>query len=131
MYDDKLYVIGGRIDSLSSNLNSNEAYDPAKDEWTTLAPMPSKRGGLAAAASSTDGGIYVFGGEEPTGTFKQVHRYNTGGDSWESAPQMPNGRHGLAAVDIGSNIYVIGGGPRPGLSVGDFKQILHTRFMIQ
>lgn len=59
---DKLYVIGGRIDSLSSNLNSNEVYDPQHDNWTKLASMPSKRGGLTAASSDLDGNIYVFGG---------------------------------------------------------------------
>jgi N-acetylneuraminic acid mutarotase len=129
--DEKIYVIAGRIDSLSSNLDSNEVYEPAKDEWTSLAPMPSKRGGLAAAASTTNGWIYVFGGEEPAGTFRLVERYSPDGDSWEAVLDMPNARHGLAAVAVGNEIHVIGGGPRPGLSVGDFNQILHTRYMIQ
>jgi N-acetylneuraminic acid mutarotase len=93
--------------------------------------MPSKRGGLAAAVSGTDGWIYVFGGEAADGTFKNNERYSTDGNVWESAPEMPNGRHGLAAVDIGSEIYVIGGGPQPGLSVGDFNQVLHTSYMLQ
>jgi N-acetylneuraminic acid mutarotase len=131
VFDDKLYVIGGRVNGLSSNLDANEVYDPAKDEWTVLAPMPSKRGGLAAAVSGTDGWIYVFGGEAADGTFKNNERYSTDGNVWESAPEMPNGRHGLAAVDIGSEIYVIGGGPQPGLSVGDFNQVLHTSYMLQ
>jgi N-acetylneuraminic acid mutarotase len=128
--NEKIHVMGGRIDSLSSNLDSNEVYDPAKDEWTSLAPMPSKRGGLAAA-SSADGWIYVFGGEEPAGTFQVVERYSADGDSWKSAPDMPNARHGLAAVAVGNEIHVIGGGPRPGLTVGDLNQILHTSQMIQ
>lgn len=130
VFDKKIYVVGGRIDGLYSNLDSNEVYDPVKDEWTSLAPMPSKRGGLAAATSATDG-IYVFGGEEPAGTFNLAERYNPVGDSWEAGPEMPNGRHGLAAVTVGNEIHVIGGGPRPGLSVGDFNQILHTRLLIQ
>jgi N-acetylneuraminic acid mutarotase len=135
VFDDKLlYVMGGRIDDLSSNLDANEVYDPANDEWKALAPMPSKRGGLAAAASNTDGAIYVFGGEELAGTIRRVDRYGPDDDSdnvWETAPELPNGRHGLAAVTAGSNIYVMGGGPRPGLSTGDFNQVLHTRYMVQ
>ena len=129
--EEKIYVIGGRIDDLSSNLDSNEVYDPAKDEWTSLSSMPSKRGGLSAASSATDGWIYVFGGEEPAGTFQLTERYNPGSDTWETAPEMPNGRHGLAAVAVGNQIHVIGGGPQPGLTVGDFNQILLTGYMIQ
>jgi hypothetical protein len=48
-----------------------------------------------------------------------------GGDTWESASDMPNGRHGLAAVSTGNKIFVVGGGPQPGLTVSDFKQILN------
>ncbi|HEY8139493.1 MAG TPA: hypothetical protein VIE86_00255, partial [Nitrososphaera sp.] len=74
--------------------------------------------------------IYVFGGEAVDGTFKNNERYSTYGNVWESAPEMPNGRHGLAAVDIGSEIYVIGGGPQPGLTVSDFNQILRTSYAV-
>ncbi len=130
-FDGKLYVFGGRIDSLTSNLDANEAYDPALDKWIKLQLMPSKRGGIAAAISLADGWIYVFGGEAPGGTFDISERYSPHGDVWESAPDMPNSRHGLAAVDIGSEIYVIGGGPQPGLTVSDFNQILHTPFAAQ
>lgn len=127
-FDNKLYVIGGRVGGLESNLDANEVYDPVEDKWTKLAPMPSKRGGLAAAASPSDGRIYVFGGESPAGTFKNNEGYSPQGNVWESAPEMPHGRHGLAAVGVGSEIYVIGGGPRPGLTVSDFNQIFHASF---
>ncbi|MGI0040246.1 MAG: Kelch repeat-containing protein, partial [Nitrososphaera sp.] len=76
-----LYVIGGRIDSLSSNLDSNEMYDPQNDNWTKLEPMPPKRGGLAAA-SPVDDNIYVFGGESPTGTFGNNEAYNPASGKW-------------------------------------------------
>ena len=131
VYDCKLYVIGGRIDSLTSNLDANEVYDPARDSWAELQPMSSKRGGLAAAATSSNGGIYVFGGESPAGTFRNNERYSPDGDAWEPAPDMPNGRHGLAAVAVGSEIYVVGGGPEPGLTVGDFNQIFHTPYAVR
>jgi hypothetical protein len=45
-----LYVIGGRSAGMAANLDANEVYDPIKDRWTELAPMPSKRGGLASTA---------------------------------------------------------------------------------
>jgi N-acetylneuraminic acid mutarotase len=118
-----LYVIGGRIDSLSSNLNSNEAYDPEHDNWTKLSPMPSKRGGLAAAASDLDLNIYVFGGEGPTGTFRNAETYRFLNDTWSSVAPMPDARHGLVAVAVDGKIYVIGGGPQPGLTVSSSNQI--------
>jgi N-acetylneuraminic acid mutarotase len=127
-YDNELYIIGGRVGGLDANLDANEMYDPAEDKWTELAAMPSKRGGLAAAASPSDGRIYVFGGESPTGTFRNNERYSPHTSIWESAPEMPNGRHGLAAVGVENEIYVIGGGPQPGLTVSDSNQILHIPF---
>jgi len=36
---------------------------------------------------------------------------------------MPNSRHGLAAFSVDNRIFVIGGGPKPGLSVSDVNEI--------
>jgi hypothetical protein len=33
-------------------------------------------------------------------------------------PPMPSARHGLGAAPFGEGIYVLGGGPEPGLSFG-------------
>jgi N-acetylneuraminic acid mutarotase len=120
--DGKLYVIGGRTASSNSssssswvNLNSNEMYDPISDTWTTKAPMPSNRSGLAATASA-DGNIYVFGGEDAITatdtTFDNNEKYDPHKDKWTSEAPMPTARHGLAAVfdNMTNGIYVIGGG---------------------
>jgi hypothetical protein len=34
-------------------------------------------------------------------------------------------------VSVGNKIFVVGGGPQPGLTVGDFNQILNTIYYIQ
>ncbi len=65
--DGKLYVMGGRTNGVSANVDTNEVYDPKTDKWTLLEPMPSKRGGLASAV--VNGSIYVVGGEQPSGAF--------------------------------------------------------------
>ncbi|MGI0048835.1 MAG: Kelch repeat-containing protein, partial [Nitrososphaera sp.] len=101
-------------------------YDAQQDSWTKLEPMPSKRGGLAAAATGADQNIYVFGGESPTGTFSNNEAYHLGNGKWLSATPMPDARHGLAAVEVGVKIYVIGGGPQPGLTVSNLNQIYPT-----
>lgn len=121
--DGKLYVIGGRVGGLEHNLDVNEVYDPVSDSWTSLEPMPSKRGGLAAA-SSADGSIYVFGGEENAGTFNNNEKYNPYSDQWSVELPMPTARHGLSAVTLGDKIFVVGGGPEPGLIVGGVNEIL-------
>jgi N-acetylneuraminic acid mutarotase len=108
----------------------NEAYDPVQNTWITdLEPMPSKRSGVAAASSSsTNSSIYVFGGEEALKTFNNNERYDPKINKWMSEPPMPTARHGLAAVFVEENkIFVIGGGPQPGLSVSGANEIFHVR----
>jgi N-acetylneuraminic acid mutarotase len=92
--------------------------------------MPSKRSGIAAAAASpvNSSDIYVFGGEEPSKTFNNNEKYDAKTNKWTSEPPMPTARHGLAAVYIrDEKIYVIGGGPQPGLSVSGANEIFHVR----
>jgi len=136
----KLYVIGGRsVGSNSSssssfvNLNSNEIYDPVSDTWTSKAPMPSNRSGLAAAAVSADNNIYVFGGEDAITatamTFDNNEKYDPKTDKWASEPPMPTPRHGLAAVfdNLSKSIFVIGGGIEAG---GDSVSNINEVFLV-
>ena len=123
---DKLYVIGGRINGMASNVDANEVYDPVNDKWTTLEPMPSKRGGLSSAAIAVNGSIYVLGGEQPTGTFNNNEKFDVISGTWTSDISMPTARHGLVAVAIDNVIYVIGGGPQPGGSSSNLNEIFNT-----
>jgi N-acetylneuraminic acid mutarotase len=135
--DGKIFVIGGRISGSLENISVNEAYDPEQDIWiTNLEAMPSKRSGIAAASSSSSASvppantsdIYVFGGEEPSKTFNNNEKYDAKTNRWTSEPPMPTSRHGLAAVYTEADkIYVIGGGPQPGLSVSGANEIFHVR----
>jgi N-acetylneuraminic acid mutarotase len=127
----KIFVIGGRITGSSDNLSVNEAYDPEQDTWiTNLEAMPSPRSGIAAAAVSltNSSNIYVFGGEEPYFTLNDNEKYDARTNEWTFEPQMQLARHGLAAVyaeEDDAKIYVIGGGPEPGLSVSGANEIFH------
>jgi hypothetical protein len=132
--DAKIFVIGGRISDSLENIAINEAYDPGQDIWiTNLEAMPSQRSGIAAAAVigssvNSSSNIYVFGGEEPSRTFNNNERYDSKTNKWTSEPPMPTARHGLAAAYTEDDkIYVIGGGPRPGLSVSSANEIFHVR----
>ena len=134
--DEKIFVIGGRISGSLENISVNEAYDPEQDKWiTNLEAMPSKRSGIAAASAATavassvnSSNIYVFGGEEPSKAFNNNEKYDAKTNKWTSEPPMPTARHGLAAVYTEDDkIYVIGGGPQPGLSVSGANEIFHVR----
>jgi N-acetylneuraminic acid mutarotase len=116
--DGKLFALGGRIlgngvhsedlDEASSNFNRNEMYDPQNDSWTVRQPMLTKRSGFAAAASS-DGNLYVFGGEGIGKVLDSVEKYNPKLDKWTYEKPMPTGRFGLKSVSFGDKIFVLGG----------------------
>jgi hypothetical protein len=65
---------------MSFNVDSNEVYDPATNKWIVLEPMPSKRGGLRSAL--VDDSIYVFGDEQPDGTFNNNEKSDTFSNKW-------------------------------------------------
>jgi len=112
-----LFAIGGRPLDPGRNYDLVEAYDPATDRWTPRSPMPSRRGGLAAAA--LEGKIDVVGGEARSSVFANHEVYDPAADRWAAAPPLPVARHGLAAAAVGGRLYVIGGGPKPGFAQTD------------
>jgi N-acetylneuraminic acid mutarotase len=109
---------------MSANVDTTEVYDPINDSWTELPSMPSKRGGLTSAVVNET--IYVFGGEEPSGTFNNNEKYEPRTNTWSISQPMPTARHGLAAVSIYDRIYVIGGGPEPGGSQTGLNEIFQS-----
>jgi N-acetylneuraminic acid mutarotase len=108
----KLYVVGGRGPGHeaedASNLASVEAYDPAADAWTDLAPLPTPRSGGAAAV--LDGKLYVLGGGLPGNTvYKTIERFDPAAGAWEKLDDMPVAITGHRAVAVGTSLYVMGG----------------------
>jgi N-acetylneuraminic acid mutarotase len=131
--DGKLYVIGGRllgdgiprpVNEALSSFNDNEMYDPVKNTWTKLEPMPTKRSGLASAAVGSN--IYVIGGQSVNGTFSNNEKYNTKTNTWSSEPPLPTARLGLRAVAIDNSIYAIGGKPSLKSYVGGEVEIFYV-----
>lgn len=123
----RVCAIGGRQLSLSLNLPALECYDPRADSWTRLPDAPTARGGIGAA--EYDQRIYVTGGEQPGGTFRQLEVFDFRTNAWTRGPDLPTPRHGLGvvviqatkAIDAGGNLVVtpakllvIAGGPTPG-----------------
>ena len=72
---------------------------------TTLAPMPTARGGLDAAV--VDGKIYAIGGG--VGASNKNEKYDPTTNTWTTEAAIPTGRSNLATVTIQNKIYAIGG----------------------
>lgn len=120
--DGKVYVVGGRSFSRNPdgsarlvNLPTLEVYDPVANRWETRAPMPQAQGGLAA--TSVNGKLYVFGGEQwvpEHKVFGDSWVYDPKSDRWEALPPLPTPRHGLGASAVGNRIHVFGGATKTG-----------------
>jgi len=118
----RLYAIGGRLNrQYSQNLGVTEEYDPEADRWTRKADLPTPRSGITAAVVKDR--IYVFGGEAPSGTFRENEAYHPASDSWEALAPMPTARHGLGSASVDGGIYVISGGPTPGGSFSNVNEV--------
>jgi N-acetylneuraminic acid mutarotase len=118
----KLYAIGGRINGRHDrSITMNEEYDPVANRWTTRSPLPTVRSGIAAAV--LDQKVFVFGGESPRGTHKEVESYDPSGNRWQRWAPMPTARHGLGVALLGRSVYVIAGGPQPGATYSSVNEV--------
>src|SRR5262249_58093034 len=93
-----------------------EASTPASDQCLSLAPRPTRRGGLTAA--NLDGRIHVLGGEafDPSRTFPEHEVYDPSIDAWTTAEPLPTPRHGLGSAVLDGALFIIGGRASRGLS---------------
>jgi N-acetylneuraminic acid mutarotase len=99
-----------------------EAFDPASGRWAAVAGLPTPRGGLAATA--TAGGQVVAVGGEASATFKEAEALEVASGRWRSLPPLPTPRHGLGVVAVGDTVYVLAGGPQPGLHTSSANEAI-------
>jgi Kelch motif/Galactose oxidase, central domain len=118
----RVYVLGGRLGGVDSNLATFEAYAPS-GRWETLPPIPDARGGSGLAIA--DGLLVSVGGEGPdNATIGTVYGYDLAGGSWRRLPDLPTPRHGLAVVGIRGKVYAIGGSPIADLGFSTANEVL-------
>jgi hypothetical protein len=106
--DGKIYVAAGMVGETGRPLDFLERFDPSRNEWTSLTPLPKSFS--AAAGASLNGRFWVIGGDNsPEADGRQVYSYDTAADRWRSEPRLPATRMNLAAVSFGGKLYAIGG----------------------
>ena len=108
-----LYAVGGyNIGFNGSNLTAAvEAYDPATNQWTAKAPLPTPRSGLAVAV--VNGVLYTIGGDLGGFQVATVQAYDPATNSWTVKAPMPTARSALVAGVVNGIIYAIGGSAGP------------------
>ena len=90
---------------------------PAGDDpaWRTLAPAPSQRTEVAAAAVGRR--IWVLGGYGPDGaTLATVEVYDTTTDTWARGPDLPVAVNHAMAATLDGVLYIAGGNDGDGPS---------------
>ena len=134
VHDGRIHVIGGRSPEGASNrdwsdqgdVGAHHAYDPARDRWDALAPLPTPRN--SAAGAVLGGALYVVSGRTVKGgNTPSCHAYDPQADQWRPiaplpAPtrqRAPRGQGGLAAAAFGARLYAFGGEWFAGPGYGD------------
>ena len=109
------FAIGGSSDG-TNPMNLVEVYDPSTDKWSDIAPMNSKRSGMAAAPLG--GKLYVAGGYDGSSTARgccqinSVEVYDPSTNKWSAVASMSNERrYALGAASLGGKLCVVGGSP--------------------
>jgi N-acetylneuraminic acid mutarotase len=123
--EDRIHVIGGRINSFATNVGHHRVFRPATGQWQDRAPMPTPRSGHGTAILA--GRIFCMGGEETGKVFAQMESYDPATNTWQSHAPMITARHGLGCAAIGDRIYVAGGGPIVG---GGVQSAIHEAFSL-
>jgi Kelch motif len=106
--DGKIYVAAGMVGETGRPLDFLERFDPSRNEWVSLTPLPVSFS--AAAGASLNGRFWVVGGDNsPEADGRQVYSYDLGSDRWHSETRLPATRMNLAAVAFRGKLYAIGG----------------------
>jgi len=124
--DGVLYAVGGRRGGIATVENTVFIFDPAVGEWRTGEPMPTARGGVAAAVVGDL--LVVAGGEgsnqDPGGVFPQVEAYRPADNTWLTLDPMPTPRHGMGAAGVGNVFYTPGGATSQAFGAVDTHEAL-------
>jgi len=104
----KVYLFGGLNDK-SSTLSSVQEFDFNSRTWSEKTDLPLAINRLSAV-TTTDGTIYVLGGEDSSGEgLSSVFKYNPSEDTFTAIAPLNDERKNFAIASKGNQIVVTGG----------------------
>jgi uncharacterized protein (TIGR03437 family) len=122
----RLYAIGG-FDGRQT-LARATAYDPARNEWTSMPDAP--RAAFQACAAASGGRVYLIGGRErpdaaPVAT---VNVLDPVARTWANGVALPAAVAGASCAEVDGRVYVFGGFTRlaGGAAVSDGAWVLDS-----
>lgn len=105
--DGMIHVFGGIGERRSPALDQHLVFDPARQTWSRLPPLPTGREHLGAAY--LDGVIYTAAGRGSDSSGTEFEAYDVATRKWRTLPDVPTARSGVAVVAFQGQIYVCGG----------------------
>lgn len=106
----RIFLFGGQRggDEGNANLDVVEAYDIRAGTWSTVAPMPVRKGHTAALTHA--GALYVIGGSVDDGrngaASDTIVRYDPQADRWETLTPLPAAMKTPVIGFVGDRLYV-------------------------
>ncbi|XP_074621163.1 kelch-like protein 18 [Acropora palmata] len=100
-----LYAVGGHDGIIY--LKTVERYDPVTNEWTCVASMGARRGGVGVAALG--GCLYATGGYDGSSNLSTSERYYPDEDRWAFVAPMSVCRSGHGVGVVNGCLYALGG----------------------
>jgi N-acetylneuraminic acid mutarotase len=106
--DDRIYFPGGYRNGVT--VNFVQAYDPATDRWTEVAPTSQPRG-YSGVVTLRDGRIAVLGGYGMGGTIlSNVELYDPSTNRWSAEASLPGALTAMGVVLASDDlVHVVGG----------------------
>jgi len=109
--DGKIHLIGGAAAPTQerASVGWHEVYDPQRDRWETLKPLPGARDHVGSAAYG--GRIHIIGGRFNTFEYNTPlhHVYLPERDTWEERAPLPTARSGHGLVVYQDRLFAMGG----------------------
>lgn len=102
-----IYAAGGMVGETGRPLATVSRYDPGRDAWTTLAPLPEPT--RAAAAAAFRGRLVVAGGTTPEGNVRSVRALDPRRGRWQALASLPEPRFNHELVAAAGRLYALGG----------------------
>lgn len=109
--NNKIYVVGGILNPNTEFTAHFESYDPIKDTWTVLRPLPEARHHITlSAVNSLLYGVGGFTGGFPAWRAQPtMFIYDPASSNWTKGTDLQEARAEAVSAVVNDKIYLIGG----------------------